>query len=78
MNSVIDPRTRPRSRRRAKLRDALTHGLHDAPAAEHGAEADGDEAAHHHPVRQVFLGGEPLAMSSSQMMPMVFCASLPP
>ena len=63
---------------RLQLGDALTHGLDDAPAAEHRAEADGQEAAHDHPVGQVVLRRDSAAISSSQMMPMVFCASLPP
>ena len=58
----------------------LAHGLDDAPAAEQRAEAHRDVAREHHPERQVRIGWPimPAAISSIQMMPMVFCASLPP
>ena len=44
---------------RLQLGDALAHGLHDAPAAEQGAETDREETAHHHPIGKVVFGGGP-------------------
>jgi hypothetical protein len=65
---------------RLELGDALAHGLDDAPAAEQRAQADGDVAGPDHPGGRHLVAGRrsPEAISSIQMMPMVFCASLPP
>ena len=53
--------------------------LHDAPAARQRAQAHGRLAGDHHPERHVELAAEmPCEYSRTAMMPMVFCASLPP
>ena len=64
-----------------ELRDARAHRLHDAPAARERAEPDGRVADEHDPERDVVgrvrCRGS-TATSTPAMMPIVFCASLPP
>ena len=66
---------------RPQLGDLQAHGLHDAPAAEHGAQRDGGVAG----VRITQIGGiaDSAAVDAGRdqqqpMMPMVFWASLLP
>ena len=79
-NKVSAPPVSAQSPHRLKLGDVLPHGLDDTPATKHGSQADGGIATQHHPIgRQLGIGGTVASGNQQhQMMPMVFCASLPP